>query len=1132
MRTTVRRKGGSGTSGPRRMAWAVVALALLLGLTAGAPATRAADDLTNLVVNGSFERPVLADGQFVEVPSIEGWTPDDSGAPIEVQRRANGTPGEGDQLVELDSDFSGGIQQSVKTTPGRRYFLSFLASPRPRSAAPQNRLEVFWDGKPVDAPFELGAGGRDTDWTPIYQIVEATKAETTLRFRDAGTPSDSLGTYLDDVSVTELPEQATAQSEGIPGFEVVTAESPDDGDADKEASAECPPGKVAIGGGAQVLGNIGHVFLKASERENDTRWAVRAGALGPNPWRVRAQAFCVPRSVVSSSELEVVTAESAENPDVNKVVSVSASCPPGKWAIAGGARVVAKVSRVFLQRSERDRDNRWTAQADALGEEGPWRLRAQAICVARSVAQSSGLQVVAADSADNNAADKPISVACPPGKTAVAGGGHVRGNIGGVFLQWILREGDNRWASLAESVDDPAMAPWRVRAQAVCLSTLAVQPPVAVDDSFPVVEDLPLPQAAPGILGNDTDPGGDALSALLATGPAHGSVKLRPDGGFTYTPAADYNGPDAFTYKAQNTSGLTSDIATVSLTVSGINDSPRAVNDVAATPAGIPVTVAVTANDTDVDGDALTAKLGTAPASGKAACSGASCTYTPDAGFTGKDAFTYTADDGHGGTSGARVAVTVAPPGTPVAVDDTAVTTEGTAVALPVLANDVPGDPPTTVAATPPSQGTLVLGQDNVFTFTPNPGVQGEVEIPYTITDGDGQTSSARVRIQVNSRAAAEALAPPGGGQGPGSTTTTTPTGTTSAGEATTTTTSNVAAAANNPPGGENKQRSLFARSVAPPSEVRLDLKTVAAHAAVAVLLIILIGFPADLFNKAVEENYDQIRERFRRIPGARLLSTSSSKVSFAIFLVVGTLLYGLLSPGFGFNRASWIMIVGLFVAIAVSTMAFEFPIAVYTRRVVREQVFLRSYPATTVVAVVCVLVSRLAHFNPGYCYGLIGGYALREGRQLSKTDDGRSAAIASVSLLAVSVLFWLAWTPLASAARTSTSTGVLLADSVLSTTFVMGVEGLLFALIPLDFMEGSKLVRWRRPLWLLFYGLVVFAFIHTVLDPRAEYLRPTARGALAGVLFLFFAFGALSILFWAYIRRLSRAENPVQAAK
>jgi VCBS repeat-containing protein len=97
--------------------------------------------------------------------------------------------------------------------------------------------------------------------------------------------------------------------------------------------------------------------------------------------------------------------------------------------------------------------------------------------------------------------------------------------------------------------------------------------PVASDDAFSTAEDTVLSVAAPGVLVNDSDPDGDALAATLVAGPTHGALTLNADGSFSYTPAANYNGPDSFTYKASDGS-LDSNTATVSLTVTAVNDAP------------------------------------------------------------------------------------------------------------------------------------------------------------------------------------------------------------------------------------------------------------------------------------------------------------------------------------------------------------------------------------------------------------------------------------------------------------------------------------------------------------------------------------------------------------------------------
>jgi VCBS repeat-containing protein/predicted outer membrane repeat protein len=97
--------------------------------------------------------------------------------------------------------------------------------------------------------------------------------------------------------------------------------------------------------------------------------------------------------------------------------------------------------------------------------------------------------------------------------------------------------------------------------------------PVAVADTYEVDEDTLLTRSAPGVLANDTDANGDLLSAILVTGPSHGSLTLNANGSFTYQPAANYNGPDSFTYKV-NDGHVDSSVATVSITVNPINDPP------------------------------------------------------------------------------------------------------------------------------------------------------------------------------------------------------------------------------------------------------------------------------------------------------------------------------------------------------------------------------------------------------------------------------------------------------------------------------------------------------------------------------------------------------------------------------
>ena len=120
-----------------------------------------------------------------------------------------------------------------------------------------------------------------------------------------------------------------------------------------------------------------------------------------------------------------------------------------------------------------------------------------------------------------------------------------------------------------------------------------------------------------GVLANDTDVDGDTLTADRSSrGPAHGTLTLNADGSFTYTPAANYNGTDSFTYKANDGTADSQRRHGRRSPSTPVNDAPVAANDAYATNEDTTLTVAapgVLANDTDVDGDTLTAVAGRRP---------------------------------------------------------------------------------------------------------------------------------------------------------------------------------------------------------------------------------------------------------------------------------------------------------------------------------------------------------------------------------------------------------------------------------------------------------------------------------------------------------------------------------------
>ncbi|MFV2067355.1 MAG: cadherin-like domain-containing protein, partial [Pirellulales bacterium] len=186
--------------------------------------------------------------------------------------------------------------------------------------------------------------------------------------------------------------------------------------------------------------------------------------------------------------------------------------------------------------------------------------------------------------------------------------------------------------------------------------------PVAAIDAVLTNEDTPLVISAASLLGNDTDIDLDTLSIASFTQPASGTVVDNGDGTFTYSPTANYNGADSFSYTVIDGNGGT-DTATVTITVTPVNDAPVAAADSVSTSKDTPRVISAAsllANDADVDLDTLSVASFTQPASGTVVDNGnGTFTYTPIANFIGTESFAYTVSDGNGETSTTTVAVTV-----------------------------------------------------------------------------------------------------------------------------------------------------------------------------------------------------------------------------------------------------------------------------------------------------------------------------------------------------------------------------------------------------------------------------------------------------------------------------------------
>lgn len=382
-------------------------------------------------------------------------------------------------------------------------------------------------------------------------------------------------------------------------------------------------------------------------------------------------------------------------------------------------------------------------------------------------------------------------------------------------------------------------------------------------------------------------------------------------------------------------------------------------------------------------------------------------------------------------------------------------------------------------------------------------------------------------------------------------------------------------------PVGRGPAQQSFTDSV--PTSLTLDPIVVAQSIAITAGVILLVPFPSALFNATLEENYDEVMAGVAKVRawvgalGVSLLAAIRRLVNsrrglggpappvpaeqqplvapvdfvepvaaesgppatpakrdlwgtplgILGFVLLSALLYAFLDPAFGLSLTSIATFAGLGIGLFVVLTAYGVPLLVFARSH-RIALSIRALPATLFVGVLCVLVSRLSDFQPGYLYGLIIGFLFARG--LQQREEGRAEAIAAGSSLAVAFVAWIVLALLRGADGAGGELGTALVEAAAVTTVVAGLENAVFAMLPLRFLPGAAVYNWNRRVWLVLIALGVFGFAHVLLNPAAGagYMADTTRTSFLTLVALLAAFGVASVLFWAWFR--FRPKRPVQA--
>ncbi|MBX7111229.1 MAG: hypothetical protein K1X87_05200 [Dehalococcoidia bacterium] len=307
-----------------------------------------------------------------------------------------------------------------------------------------------------------------------------------------------------------------------------------------------------------------------------------------------------------------------------------------------------------------------------------------------------------------------------------------------------------------------------------------------------------------------------------------------------------------------------------------------------------------------------------------------------------------------------------------------------------------------------------------------------------------------------------------------------------------------------------------------------------------AIVLMLLVLFDASIINSTVEENHDFFEPWIDRFTGpARGLF---HQLGFVVHRATGnwtferlsrymgllgltSLVYAMLDPNFGFNQTTFVLMLSLIIGIGAMTVTFDGVQIWLARRRYGLAAGILFFPFAIILAIGSVLLSRLFDVHPGIIYGFVAAAAFMPGEEPSTGEEGKLIYLPMLVMFGFSLLSWLLVSPFRSWAEDGSFFGALL-EAVAVAIFVGGIQGLLFTLVPIEFMDGQKVWKWSRLAWFSIALPVTFVFLHVLMNPQGDFSSPIQDTSLKALFILCVAIWLATGAIWLYFRqRKARME-------
>lgn len=340
-------------------------------------------------------------------------------------------------------------------------------------------------------------------------------------------------------------------------------------------------------------------------------------------------------------------------------------------------------------------------------------------------------------------------------------------------------------------------------------------------------------------------------------------------------------------------------------------------------------------------------------------------------------------------------------------------------------------------------------------------------------------------------------------------------------------------------PQNADPPRPNVVRSVPTLGDISLSPKVVSTNFALALFTLLILILTAAVINQTLEENerfihnflasvFAPIGAVFNFLTGG-VTSGAGAGTSFLrsfiptiAMLGLAAAIYGLEEPGTGFNNRSLVLFLSYLGAFAVVTYAYDGTQFLLSRRYGVQSV-VRVFPIGVVVALGAVVLTRVTGFEPGLMYGFVAANAIATPQLLTREQEGKQTFYPALVLLTACVLAWVLAGPARSFAEDNDEWWAAVPEGVAVGLFVSGLQSLFFQMVPIQFMDGAKLLRWNKFAWLGLSLVSGFLFWEALLNDDKDSVNAIEQTKSVVALIVIVSCLAVTIVIWALFRALNR---------